>query len=345
MALLAAAAWIIPDACHAMLFAKVSAATPFTSAARPVVARKPGARARSECAPLAVAAAVLCCSTRWADGRWRLTSGQRGRRWRWREYVPHFACLAPPPCRYELGRQAAGTKLSSHTAVRKVRVRGGNEKFRALRCDHGNFSWGTEVGDIRKGRRRRRGRQRGDRGCMGELRLLHDRHAVDLCLGAVPARPGSGQAAWRSRGGGRACRNWEDSAEGEGTAMHCMPSADRPLSPLQAVTRKVRIMDVTYNASNNELVGGRSGGGRGWQTTEERNISCAWARQACLQLWERSRQQQVAWSRWHGAGSSEAGMEQARWHGAGTEQVASGAAVAPSPCVRQRGSSERCSDS
>lgn len=48
--------------------------------------------------------------------------------------------------RYELGRQPANTKLSSHVAVRRVRVRGGNYKFRALRLDHGNFSWGTEVG-------------------------------------------------------------------------------------------------------------------------------------------------------------------------------------------------------
>jgi len=45
-----------------------------------------------------------------------------------------------------MGRQAANTKLSSHVAVRKVRVRGGNEKFRALRLDAGNFAWGTEVG-------------------------------------------------------------------------------------------------------------------------------------------------------------------------------------------------------
>eukprot|EP00877_Chromochloris_zofingiensis_P005815 jgi/Chrzof1/15234/Cz09g32130.t1 len=47
--------------------------------------------------------------------------------------------------RYELGRQAANTKLSSHVAVRKVRVRGGNQKFRALRLDTGNFSWGSEA--------------------------------------------------------------------------------------------------------------------------------------------------------------------------------------------------------
>jgi len=46
--------------------------------------------------------------------------------------------------KYELGRQSANTKLSSSVAVRKVRVRGGNYKFRALRLDHGNFSWGHE---------------------------------------------------------------------------------------------------------------------------------------------------------------------------------------------------------
>lgn len=37
------------------------------------------------------------------------------------------------------------TKLSSNVAVRRVRVRGGNSKFRALRLDAGNFSWGSEA--------------------------------------------------------------------------------------------------------------------------------------------------------------------------------------------------------
>ena len=48
-------------------------------------------------------------------------------------------------CRYEMGRQAANTKLSSNVSVRRVRVRGGNFKFRALRLDSGNFSWGSEA--------------------------------------------------------------------------------------------------------------------------------------------------------------------------------------------------------
>lgn len=47
--------------------------------------------------------------------------------------------------RYEMGRQAANTKLSTNVAVRRVRVRGGNFKFRALRLDAGNFSWGSEA--------------------------------------------------------------------------------------------------------------------------------------------------------------------------------------------------------
>jgi small subunit ribosomal protein S8e len=37
------------------------------------------------------------------------------------------------------------TKLSSNKTVRKVRVRGGNFKFRALRLDTGNYSWGSEA--------------------------------------------------------------------------------------------------------------------------------------------------------------------------------------------------------
>ncbi|RZR89882.1 hypothetical protein BHM03_00017669, partial [Ensete ventricosum] len=47
--------------------------------------------------------------------------------------------------RYELGRQPANTKLSSNKTVRRVRVRGGNLKWRALRLDHGNYSWGSEA--------------------------------------------------------------------------------------------------------------------------------------------------------------------------------------------------------
>ncbi|KAG2650833.1 hypothetical protein PVAP13_1NG163600 [Panicum virgatum] len=47
--------------------------------------------------------------------------------------------------KYELGRQPANTKLSSNKTARRVRVRGGNVKWRALRLDTGNYSWGSEA--------------------------------------------------------------------------------------------------------------------------------------------------------------------------------------------------------
>merc|ERR1712115_31553 len=46
--------------------------------------------------------------------------------------------------KFELARPAAMTKLGP-MRVHPVRVRGGNKKFRALRLDQGNFSWGSEA--------------------------------------------------------------------------------------------------------------------------------------------------------------------------------------------------------
>merc|ERR1719291_1600327 len=46
--------------------------------------------------------------------------------------------------KYDMGRPAAMTKIGERR-VHNVRCRGGNMKFRALRLDSGNFSWGTEV--------------------------------------------------------------------------------------------------------------------------------------------------------------------------------------------------------
>merc|ERR1712115_582569 len=43
-----------------------------------------------------------------------------------------------------MGRPPAMTKIGE-TRIHEVRCRGGNKKFRALRLDAGNFSWGTEV--------------------------------------------------------------------------------------------------------------------------------------------------------------------------------------------------------
>eukprot|EP00341_Mesodinium_pulex_P009859 CAMPEP_0116942982 /NCGR_PEP_ID=MMETSP0467-20121206/34913_1 /TAXON_ID=283647 /ORGANISM="Mesodinium pulex, Strain SPMC105" /LENGTH=203 /DNA_ID=CAMNT_0004626071 /DNA_START=23 /DNA_END=634 /DNA_ORIENTATION=- len=46
--------------------------------------------------------------------------------------------------KFETGRPGAMTKIGAKR-VRPVRCRGGNMKFRALRLDSGNFSWGTET--------------------------------------------------------------------------------------------------------------------------------------------------------------------------------------------------------
>jgi small subunit ribosomal protein S8e len=46
--------------------------------------------------------------------------------------------------KFEMGRQPANTKLG-HSRIRPVRGRGANYKFRALRVDTGNFSWGSEA--------------------------------------------------------------------------------------------------------------------------------------------------------------------------------------------------------
>merc|ERR1712216_794168 len=53
----------------------------------------------------------------------------------------------PPYCKkrkHEMGRQMTMTKLGPKL-IRTVRCRGANLKFRALRLDTGNFSWGSEV--------------------------------------------------------------------------------------------------------------------------------------------------------------------------------------------------------
>jgi small subunit ribosomal protein S8e len=46
--------------------------------------------------------------------------------------------------KFEMGRQPSQTKLGAKR-VRPIRSRGGNYKFRALRIDAGNFSWGSEA--------------------------------------------------------------------------------------------------------------------------------------------------------------------------------------------------------
>ncbi|KAK9450434.1 40S ribosomal protein eS8 [Limtongia smithiae] len=45
--------------------------------------------------------------------------------------------------KFELGRQSANTRIGPKR-IHTVRTRGGNTKFRALRVETGNYSWGSE---------------------------------------------------------------------------------------------------------------------------------------------------------------------------------------------------------
>lgn len=45
---------------------------------------------------------------------------------------------------FEKGRQPANTRIGTKR-IHLVRTRGGNRKYRALRLDSGNFSWGSET--------------------------------------------------------------------------------------------------------------------------------------------------------------------------------------------------------
>ncbi|CDK25887.1 unnamed protein product [Kuraishia capsulata CBS 1993] len=45
--------------------------------------------------------------------------------------------------KFELGRQGANTRIGPKR-IHAVRTRGGNQKFRALRVETGNFSWASE---------------------------------------------------------------------------------------------------------------------------------------------------------------------------------------------------------
>ncbi|KAI5295112.1 ribosomal protein S8A [Ascosphaera acerosa] len=52
--------------------------------------------------------------------------------------TPSSSCRA-----FEKGRQPANTRIGTKR-IHLVRTRGGNQKFRALRLEAGNFSWGSE---------------------------------------------------------------------------------------------------------------------------------------------------------------------------------------------------------
>ena len=59
-------------------------------------------------------------------------------------HTSYISGLTNGPFRaFEKGRQPANTRIGPKR-IHLVRTRGGNRKFRALRLDSGNFSWGSE---------------------------------------------------------------------------------------------------------------------------------------------------------------------------------------------------------
>lgn len=134
--------------------------------------------------------------------------------------------------KYNMGRQAANTKLGDKR-VHLVRGRGGNTKFRAIRLEGGNFSWGTQ-GPCRAHARPFARRARRTAPANG---LVPARRRRDPCK--APA--------------GRRARVF---LRGDRRARPLLtPARGPPRSSAAAVcTRKTRILDVVYNASNNELV-------------------------------------------------------------------------------------------
>ena len=84
----------------------------------------------------------------------RSATGAKRAYYRKKRYYSSYPCCFPPPRAqkltapfpnraFEKGRQPANTRIGAKR-IHIVRVRGGNQKYRALRLDSGNFSWGSE---------------------------------------------------------------------------------------------------------------------------------------------------------------------------------------------------------
>ena len=139
--------------------------------------------------------------------------------------------------KYDMGRAPANTKLSNEQRTHEVRTRGGHTKYRALHLHTGNFSWpgeGTHQPPCRLP------------AAPAPLRTPRPSHAARrwrvfaqprwLFLPLLFQRPEGAQDKGERGPGARGTR------------------ADRALALLPATTHKTRIVDVVYNASNNELV-------------------------------------------------------------------------------------------
>jgi ribosomal protein eS8 len=159
---------------------------------------------------------------------------------------------------YETGRPPALTKMGPKR-IHLVRGRGGNLKYRALRLETGNFSWGSESAyEWRALTASGRGNQRESRedaavGCAVLMAAARSQPGVQPATAAAAAPgPGTQEPQTEARCVAalpRRLRNTRVSS----APISCHHAA--PLAPRRAaVTRKTRILDVVYNASNNELV-------------------------------------------------------------------------------------------
>ncbi len=149
--------------------------------------------------------------------------------------------------KFETGRPAAMTKLGEKR-VHLVRARGGNTKFRALRLNEGNFSWGST----------------GEHAWPRTLGTTRDRLRWRASIARRPGlalRPLRELAAPLPSPGD--ARTWEVRSWQGGTLGAPRPCSLLPrfllfaaLLPCHSavIARKTRILDVVYNASNNELV-------------------------------------------------------------------------------------------
>lgn len=130
--------------------------------------------------------------------------------------------------KFMMARPPAMTKIGAKR-VHTVRCRGGNLKFRAMRLDSGNFSWGSE------------GKQNIDEMAhMAVYRreLFKQQQLFFLCVGLHHFSTILSALKSHVTHSIRASMN-----------VHYII-----LFLYAAVSRKTRILDVVYNASNNELV-------------------------------------------------------------------------------------------
>lgn len=143
-------------------------------------------------------------------------------------------CPRHVPVRFELGRQPANTKLSGNVTVRRVRCRGGNLKFRALRLDSGNFSWGSEATT-------RKTRVLDVSYNASNNELVRTKTLVKNAIVQVDAAPFK---QWYLKHYGLDLGARKAAAQAEGETPEAQPAATGKKAAAQAAARKERTLDA-----------------------------------------------------------------------------------------------------